>query len=76
MACEPTIYELSVVHVRPGHLLDFLHILQKGKELFEKHGAKTLGMWLGEAGISGSVITLKEFASISARTNLRYAMLQ
>jgi len=76
MACEPTIYELAVIHVRPGHLLDFLNLMGKGKELFEKHGAKTLGVWLGEAGVTGSVVTLKEFPSISARMKMRCAMLQ
>jgi hypothetical protein len=76
MTCEPTIYELAVIHVRPGHLLDFLNIMQKGKDLFEKHGAKTLGVWLSEAGMTGSIVTLKEFPSISARMKARCAMLQ
>jgi len=75
-ACEPTIYEIAIIHVRPGHIYEFLTQMQKGKELMERHGQKTLGMWISEAGTAGTIYILKEYASVCAKLKAKESLLK
>jgi len=73
-AVESTVFELTILRIRPGDIFKFLSHMNTAKHLSEKHGAKTHGVWIGESGALGQVYVLKEWASISARLKAREAL--
>jgi len=72
---DPNVYEFVILHLRPGHVGDFLCGFEKGKAIMEKHGQKTLGFWVGEAGSIGTLYILKQWASIGAKLKAKDALL-
>jgi len=73
--CENNVYEFVILHIRPGHVGDFLMGFEKGKAIMEKYGQKMLGMWVGEAGTVGTIYILKEWASIGAKLKFKDSLL-
>jgi hypothetical protein len=71
---EPNVYEFVIIHCRPEHILQFYTKVQERKKMYEKYGAKTLGLWLAEAGSVGTFYVLREWPSMMTRVQAREKM--
>jgi hypothetical protein len=72
MAAESTtIFEFSILHVKPKYMNHMLHALPNGRKILEKHGAKPLGIWLVEAGGFCELYSIAEWPSVEKRIAMR-----
>jgi len=70
----PTIYEFRVISVKPEYVLQFYTAVQNTTKFHEKYGAKTLGIWLDEAGEVGVYYVLREWPSMQTHVESREKM--
>jgi hypothetical protein len=62
-----TVFALSLITAKPDHLMALLNMLPTGQRIFEKHGAKQLGVWLTETGEMSKIVRLVEWPSMDKR---------
>jgi len=55
---ESTVYSLSIIRAKPDQLIKLLHMLPRGQAIYEKHGAKQLGVWTTETGVMNKIVRL------------------
>lgn len=61
MAETNVVYEYLVAQVKPKYLIQMMEEMKNGRKMFEKHSAKTLGLWLTECGDMGKIVRLMEW---------------
>lgn len=61
MADTNTMYDLTMMRVKPKYMIQMMHMLPMGQKLFEKHGAKQMGVWLTETGDLCKIVRLMEW---------------
>ncbi len=69
-------YGVEGVHIEHGHLYDFLHQLEKGKEFLLFKGKKILNLPFVSFGLITHFMTLKEQHPFLERMKARFIMLQ
>lgn len=60
---DSTIYELTVLHIKPKYMIEFLTELPQAQKLYAQHGAKYLGTWLSDAGALSQIYSLVEWGN-------------
>lgn len=61
---DTTLLELGVVEVKPKYIVACLPELEHARKIYEKHGAKYHGVWIGEAGAACTIFSLVEWRNL------------
>jgi len=61
------IIEVTIIKVKPKYMSQFVAGIGAGKALYEKHGAKVLGVFNTEAGPGPEVVFISQWHSLDAR---------
>jgi len=64
---ENTVYSLSIIRAKPDCLIKLLHMLPTGQKIYEKHGAKQLGVWTTETGVMNKIVRLVQWRKFKKR---------
>jgi hypothetical protein len=70
MSAPKRVIEVTVVKVKPKFWQEYKKGVATGAAIWQKHGAKILGIYLTEAGPSNEIIFVAEWPSIDARLNV------
>jgi len=71
MSAKPrVVIDVTVVKVKPKYWQEYKQGVPTGAALWQKHGAKVLGIFLTEAGPSNEVIYVTEWPNIDTRLNV------
>jgi hypothetical protein len=65
---DTTLIELTILHIKPKYVFNFLGHVQQAKKMYEKSGIKILATWMSEAGATCQMYILMQHASYSARS--------
>jgi len=66
---EKKVIDVTVVKVKPKYMTQYKQGIPSGAALWQKHGAKIVGIYLTEAGPGGEVIYISEWPTIDGRLN-------
>jgi len=61
------IIEVTIIKVKPKYMSEFISGIAAGKALYEKHGAKVLGVFNTEAGPGPEIVFISQWSGIDAR---------
>jgi hypothetical protein len=70
MSSPKRVIEVTVVKVKPKFWQEYKKGVPSGAAVWQKHGAKILGIFLTEAGPSNEIIFVSEWPNIDTRLNV------